>query len=164
MSALSSFWGNRSKKQKIAIAVVLVLVIFGAIGSFTKPKTNPGNSSQAQVQPTPSEKLVSIEDLKASYLSDLDNVEVDYFVADSAAFGYLKNYCQSIEDGMMPATPDAIAKVVASYCGTRLAEAVLKICPVLPQVVESVVGRLVSFVGDVIGGTRKVVERLDGGP
>ena len=40
---------------------------------------------------------------------------------------------------------------------------VLKISTVLAQIVESVVGWFVSFIGDVIGGPRKVVERLNGG-
>ena len=47
--------------------------------------------------------------------------------------------------------------------GSIRAEAVVQISAVLAQIVEAVVGWLVSFIGDVIGGSREVVERLNGG-
>jgi hypothetical protein len=39
----------------------------------------------------------------------------------------------------------------------------VQISPVLAQIVKAVVRWLVSFIGDVIGGSREVVERLNGG-
>ncbi len=115
MNALKEFWSKRSKKQKTVITVLIALAALGGIGNLLPDSgtTQQENSAASGV---------NIEELKQRYLDELDAVEKDYFVSDKAAFGFIKTYCQNLENGNTPSKPDAIANVVASYCETALAE------------------------------------------
>ena len=61
------------------------------------------------------------ERLKDQYLAELDESAPDYFVADSAALTYLKQYCEIDQYGDAGET-DVIDRTVAKYCNTALAE------------------------------------------
>lgn len=92
--------------MRLATAILLVLAITGC---SALPSETPSESNST---PTLS--------LEQQYKQDLDKVEVDYFVSDSASLSYLKQFCESkltIGIGEL----DAIDEVVNSYCETQLA-------------------------------------------
>ena len=61
--------------------------------------------------------------LQDQYLAEIREVKADAFVSDQAALLYLRNYCEMKLDGTL-ATPDAVDKVVDTYCDTPLANEV----------------------------------------
>jgi hypothetical protein len=79
-----------------------------------------GGGDSSSIQSVDSSALRSLRD---EYLSALAEVDEDAFVSEQAALGYLKNYCEALQLGN-PATEDKIDKIVASYCGTSLADEV----------------------------------------
>lgn len=61
------------------------------------------------------------EVLQEQFLAEIDESAPDYFVAESAALSYLKQYCEIDQYGDAGET-DVIDRTVAKYCGTALAE------------------------------------------
>jgi len=92
--------------MRLATVILLSLVLSGC-------STPPGESTN-ESNPTPTLSL------EQQYVQDLDNVELDYFVSDSAALNYLKQFCETkLTVGL--GELDAIDQVVNSYCETQLA-------------------------------------------
>jgi hypothetical protein len=92
--------------MRLATVIILTSVLSGC----SAPPSETANDSK----PTPTLSL------EQQYIQDLDNVELDYFLSDSAALSYLKQFCetkQTVGIGEL----DAIDQVVNSYCETELA-------------------------------------------
>lgn len=60
------------------------------------------------------------QSLEEQYLAAVKAEDADAFVSDKAALLFLKNYCEARLKGEPP-PPDAVDKVVATYCDTPLA-------------------------------------------
>jgi hypothetical protein len=78
-------------------------------------------STASESQPSEESQVLSVGDQEQEYLSDIDAVDPDFFVSQKAALLYLKNFCQSHEDGFTQTDPDEIDTVVLTYCGSDLA-------------------------------------------
>ena len=128
MLTLKDLWLRKSRSNTVIVLALSVLFLSACASNL--PDTGPSESPQES-------ETSSAEDLRLNYFSDLDEVEMDYFVSDQAALMYLMSYCQSVSDGNTPPPPDAIDAVVASYCGTDLATAVgVTPAPSAPQNVD----------------------------
>ena len=98
--------------KSIVFSVVAILGVLSLTGCV---------STASDSQPSEESQVLSVGDQEQEYLSDIDAVDPDFFVSQKAALLYLKNFCQSHEDGFTQTDPDEIDTVVLTYCGSDLA-------------------------------------------
>lgn len=101
------------KKRKLGCGGLLLgFVLLGfLISVFTPDREDEATDSVGQTSP---------QSLSDKYLSEIDSVAPGYFVSDSAALSYLKQYCEADQLGDA-GTTDAIDKIAKRYCSTELA-------------------------------------------
>ena len=78
-------------------------------------------SNVSESAPSDQSEVSTFSDQEKTYLGEIALVDPDYFVSEKAALLYLKNFCQSHEDGFTQSDSDEIDSVVLSYCGSDLA-------------------------------------------
>jgi hypothetical protein len=104
---------NVSELKKFVIISSAALVAGFSLSGCVSNVSEGASSEQSEVS--------SLDDQEKNYLSDIDAVDPDFFVSEKAALLYLKNFCQSNEDGSIQTDPDEIDTVVLSYCESDLA-------------------------------------------
>jgi hypothetical protein len=101
------------KKRTLGCGGILLgLILLGIIINVVSPDSN--DEVPESVSPT------TTQSLSDKYLNEIDSVAPGYFVNNSAALSYLKQYCEADQLGDA-GTTDAIDQIAKQYCSSELA-------------------------------------------
>ena len=99
---------------------IVAILAFGFVGSLLFPN-NEDVAEQSSRDSSPQPQAVkTIED---TFFDDLDKAAPGFFVSDSAALSYFKQYCEADLLGDA-GQEDAVDRLMNSYCDTELANIV----------------------------------------